>query len=240
MTDRLISIVLPVYNQADHIGGIVAEYEAVLERVPNPHELILAVNGSRDRSLEVCQELATRYPNVRVVHSVPGGWGLGVKLGLAAAQGDLVGYTNSARTSAQDLLLFTLYTVANNTNNQVVIKANRKIRDNWQRRVGSLLYNIEVRTLFDLAQWDINGTPKFWPRAFGRLFEMQSDNDIIDAEFNAICRREGYPMLEVPVFSTQRHGGKSTTNYNSAFNMYSGAYQLYQRMKRGMPKDDRG
>ena len=27
------------------------------------------------------------------------------------------------------------------------------------------------------------------------------DDDLIDAEFNLICRREGYPMVEVPIFS---------------------------------------
>ena len=45
------------------------------------------------------------------------------------------------------------------------MKANRKIRDNWRRRLGSLLYNLECRALFDLANWDINGTPKVFPRA---------------------------------------------------------------------------
>ena len=33
-------------------------------------------------------------------------------------------------------------------------------------------------------------------------------------------------MLEVPTFSSRRHGGKSTTNLGSAWNMYIGAYRL--------------
>jgi glycosyltransferase involved in cell wall biosynthesis len=233
VTDRLISIVLPVYNQADHIAQIVDEYEAVLERVPNPHELLLVVNGSRDNSLEECQKLAEKYNSdhgrVRVIFSEKGGWGLAVNLGLREAHGDIICYTNSARTSPQDILLFILYAVANP---DTVIKANRKIRDNWQRRLGSLLYNIEVRTLFDLAYWDINGTPKVFPRKFDKLLALTSTDDLIDAEFNAVCRQQGYPLLEVPVFSTRRHGGKSTTNYNSALKMYTGAYRLWQRMRK--------
>jgi glycosyltransferase involved in cell wall biosynthesis len=234
MPDNLISIILPVYNQADHIGAIVDEYAAILARIPNPLEILLVVNGSRDHSLDECQRIAARYTDprklVRVAHSVKGGWGLAVKLGIAEAHGDLICYTNSARTSAQDLTLLLLYAVANP---HTVIKANRKIRDNVQRRIGSLLYNIEVRTLFDLAYWDINGTPKVFPRQFDALLRLQSDDDLIDAEFNAICRRENYPMLEVPIFATKRHGGTSTTNYNSAFKMYLGAYRLWQRMKDG-------
>ena len=45
---------------------------------------------------------------------------------------------------------------------------------------------------------------------------LQQNGDLIDLEFNAICRREGYQMLEVPVFSTSRHSGRSTTNWRSA------------------------
>ncbi|HLH26557.1 MAG TPA: glycosyltransferase [Chloroflexota bacterium] len=226
MSEPHISIVLPVYNQADHIGDVVRDYEAALARVPYSHEMILVVNGSRDRSLDVCQALAAEYPTVLVQHSQRGGWGLAVKLGLRAARGDVLCYTNSARTSAQDLVLVLLYGVVNPG---VVVKANRKIRENWRRRMGSLLYNLECRALFDLSYWDINGTPKVFPRQFDKLLALTRDDDLIDAEFNVVCRREGYPMLEVPIFASRRHGGTATTNYRSAVKMYWGAYQLWRR-----------
>jgi hypothetical protein len=150
-----------------------------------------------------------------------------VNLGLREAQGDILCYTNSARTSPQDMQLFLLYAASNPG---TVIKANRKIRDNWQRRLGSLLYNVECRALFDLAYWDVNGTPKVFPRSFDKLLCLTRNDDLIDAEFNAVCRREMYPMLEVPIFSTRRHGGQSTTRYGSALKMYVGAYRLWRDM----------
>ncbi|MCC7448050.1 MAG: glycosyltransferase [Anaerolineae bacterium] len=230
MPEPLISIVLPVYNQADHIGAIVEGYQQALSKIPNPHEFVLVVNGCRDNSLDVCQKLATESPEIRVVHSVKGGWGLAVNLGLREARGELLCYTNSARTTPQDLLLLVLYAVANSG---VVIKANRKIRESWRRRLGSLLYNLECRTLFDLPYWDVNGTPKVFPRQFDKLLALTRNDDLIDAEFNAICRRENYPILEVPILSAKRHGGKSTTNYRSALHMYVGAYQLWKSMNGG-------
>jgi hypothetical protein len=115
------------------------------------------------------------------------------------------------------------------TYRNVVVKANRKIRDSWRRRLGSLVYNLECRALFDLPTWDINGTPKVFPRSFGKLLELEREDDLIDAEFNAICRREGYQVIEVPVLSTRRHGGTSTTNYGSALKMYWGAWQLWRK-----------
>ncbi|HEY7063025.1 MAG TPA: glycosyltransferase [Chloroflexota bacterium] len=232
MTQPTFSLVLPVYNQADHVGEVVEQYSAVLERIPNEHEIVLVPNGCRDASVAVCEGLARERPTVRVQASEQGGWGRAVKLGLSMAKGDLLGYTNSARTSAEDLLLLTLYAIVHPT---VVLKANRKIRESWQRRFGSLLYNLECRALFDLSNWDVNGTPKIFPRTFTKLLHLTRDDDLIDAEFDAICRREGYPMLEVPIFSARRHGGRSTTGYRSALRMYWGAYQLWRSMGKRAP-----
>ena len=89
-------------------------------------------------------------------------------------------YTNSARTAPQDLALLLLYA---NINVDKVIKANRKIRESTFRRMGSLFYNLECRALFDLPYWDINGTPKVFPRKYSRLLELTRDDDMIDLEF---------------------------------------------------------
>ncbi len=232
MTASLFSLVLPVYNQADHIAEIVCQYVDVLRRVPGDCEIILVPNGSRDASVAVCTDLAATWPEVQVRESARGGWGHAVKLGLATARGDLLGYTNSARTSPEDLLLLVLYATAYP---QVVVKANRKIREGWSRRLGSLLYNLQCRALFDLSNWDVNGTPKIFPRAFDKLLALTCDDDLIDAEFNQICRRAGYPMIEVPIFSARRHGGRSTTNYRSAIRLYWGVMQLSRRAREGRP-----
>ncbi|HWP66753.1 MAG TPA: glycosyltransferase, partial [Candidatus Limnocylindria bacterium] len=196
MSAPLASVVLPVHNQADHLGQVVDDYVAALARAPLAFELILVPNACRDRTPALAHELAARHPGVRVVESDLGGWGRAVRLGLAAATGSLLCYTNSARTTPEDLTLALLYAVAHPG---VVIKANRKIREHWTRRLGSLLYNLECRALFDLACWDVNGTPKVFPRSMEALLRLTRDDDVIDAEFAAVCRREGYPMLEVPI-----------------------------------------
>ncbi len=228
MTYSLVSIILPVHNQADHVAPVVEEYESALLGVPTPHEIVLVANNCSDDSFAVCRRLAERYPSVHVVSTEQGGWGHAVLLGLEAAKGDLLCYTNLARTHSKDLTLIVLYaTIYPN----VVVKANRKIRDNWHRRLGSLLYNLECRALFDLSYWDINGTPKVFPRSFSRLLSLTRRDDIIDAEFSAVCRREQYPVLEVPIFSNLRHGGRSTTTYLSAFKLYWGAWELWRTMR---------
>jgi glycosyltransferase involved in cell wall biosynthesis len=240
MTDPLVSIVLPVYNQADHIADVVQQYEENLSRLPIRHETLLVVNGSRDASLEVCQALEVTYPSVRVIASAEGGWGLAVKLGLSEARGDVLCFTNSARTSPQDLLLLIFYGV---TYPNVVVTANRKNREGWQRKVGTLLYALECRFLFNLSNWDINGTPKVFPRRFDKLLALASDDYLIDLEFMVVCRREGYPVVRIPIFSSnRRYGGKSTTTLGVALKLYWDAYRFRREIEwpaKGVPSAER-
>jgi glycosyltransferase involved in cell wall biosynthesis len=229
MNYRLVSVILPIHNQADHVAEIVCRFEAALSGIRKPHELILVVNACRDQSPEICTALADVYSSIRVIQTDEAGWGVAVKLGLSNANGDLLCFTNSARTSPGDLAQLLIYAYANP---DVVIKANRTIRDDWKRRLGSLLYNLECRFLFDLSGWDINGTPKVFPRTFEKLLQLTCDDDLIDAEFSAVVSRERYPMIEVPLGATPRHGGRSTTNYRSAWNMYVRAYRMAREMRK--------
>jgi glycosyltransferase involved in cell wall biosynthesis len=224
-TNRLISVVLPVHNQAAHIAAIIGSYRDALERVGQPYEIVLVVNGSSDGSVDVCQKLAETLPQIRVLSDPRAGWGLAVKAGLRAARGDLLCYTNCARTSAADLERLLVEGIGRADS---VIKATRRVRDNWKRRLGSLLYNVECRVLFGLKTWDVNATPKVFPRSHAALLTLTSDDDLLDAEFMRTCRREGFPVVEVPIFSNRRQGGSSTTNYGSAVRMYTGAYRLWR------------
>lgn len=219
----LTSIILPAYNQADHIEGIVDGYLRALASLPGDHELLLVPNNSTDGTEEVCAGLEASRPGVRSVALADGGWGRAVKAGLDAATGERLCYTNSARTSPEILTLMLAYSLAYG---EVVLKANRRMRDSIVRRAGSVLYNMECRALMNLASWDINGTPKVFPRKFSALLELRRDDDLIDAEFLAVCAAEEYPLIEVPLLITQRHGGRSTTNLRSAARMYAGAFRL--------------
>jgi len=221
-----LSIVLPVYNQEDHIRGVVESYRSVLDRLGGDYDLLLVTNGCTDHSPRICTELAADSERINTLDLQQGGWGRAVRACLREVSGEIIAYTNTARTSPEILALCASYARAYP---EVVVKANRKIRDNWRRRAGSLLYNLQCRALLDLPIWDINGTPKIFPRSFTRLLDLERSDDLIDAEFVAICRREGYPVIEVPVLSTQRHGGRSTTNCGSALKMYRGAFELRRK-----------
>lgn len=228
MNYSLISLVLPAYRQADDIGKIVHSYAAGLSSLSVPYEMVLAVNGPADGTLEACLALQGVVQTVKVVQT-PAGWGHAVHCGIGSASGDLLCYTNSARTSVKSLLRVLGTAIANPG---VVVKASRSTnRDNIRRRIGSLLYNLECRWLLDVPSWDVNGTPKAFPRTHQRLLSLETRSDLIDLEFCVTCWRYDYPLLEVPTRDEGRHGGASTTNSRSALHMYAGAYRLARQWR---------
>ena len=225
---RLVSVVLPVYKQAAHISDIVQRYKTKLDEIERPYEVVLSVNGGGDDSLTVCESLSRESPQTRVIYDPRPGWGRAVRAGLQAARGDLLCYTNSARTTADDLQRLILEAMAHPG---VVVKADRRMRDSWRRRLGSLLYNLECRMLFGLSTRDVNATPKIFTRDHAALRTLTADDDLIDVEFLVTCAHERYPIREVPIFATGRQGGSTTTGYRSAIRMYVGALRLWRVLR---------
>jgi glycosyltransferase involved in cell wall biosynthesis len=229
MSEPQFSVVLPIHNQADHLERMVLGHLEVLERLQWPYELLLVTNGCRDDSPAIARRLGEQHAGVRALDLPAGGWGRAVRAGLQEVRGTMLCYTNSARTTPEMLALHLAYAKAYP---MVVLKANRKVRDGVLRRLGSLIYNLEARSLFDLPWWDVNGTPKVFPREFSRLLDLRREDDLIDLEFSAVCKDAGYPMIEVPVLATERIGGSSTTNVRSAVHMYLGALRFQRAFAR--------
>lgn len=222
------SVIMPIHNQADHLNRLVAEALRVMKAIGGSFELLFVVNNSTDDSFNICTELAKKHPdNLRVLFSDKGGWGRAVRLGIKEAKGHVLCYTNSARTSPEVLQEALKISLANPF---AVIKASRRVRSKWLRRLGSVIYNLQLRVLLDLGYWDINGTPKVFSRKHQALFKAQEDGDLFDAEFMYLCRRENYSVIELHISEAGRFGGKSTTNYLSAIKMYIGAFRLWLRV----------
>jgi len=229
MKEPSISIILPVYRQADHIRSVVQVYVDALGPIHATYEVLLVVNGpTDDGSLGVCRTVESEFESVRTITSEIPGWGRAVRVGIESSRGDLICYTNSARTSAKDL---TDVLKAAMGQRDAIVKATRKIREGFVRRLGSLLYNLECRALFDLPYWDINGTPKVFPRAFARLLALTRDDDLIDLEFLVTCIEENHPVISVSTFSAIRHGGKSTTGVRAALRLYCGAITMWSQWR---------
>lgn len=231
ISQRSISVVLPVHQQEDHIGQILLDLFDGVRDLTSDLQMIVLVNASSDRSAEMARSVASQCPGMIVVELAEAGWGSAVRSGLSLATGDLLCFTNSARTTPRDLRTAVALGLLNEHH---AVKAIRRSRESVIRRMGSVLYNFEARTLFGLASWDINGTPKVFPREMAVLLELQEDGDLLDLEWLVECIAAHHQLIEYPVTSVRRHSGRSTTRLRSAIRMYVGAFRLRRRL-RGRP-----
>lgn len=211
----LVSVVLPAAGQGGLIEDAVGEYAAAFEGWGTPWEIVLVADGA---AAAACERLAAALPGVRCAAAREGRWGAAVRAGIAEARGDLLCYTNAGRTSAGTLLQVLDLAVGHP---DVVLRANRRTRDTWLQRAGSLLFNLECRAVLRLLSWDINGTPKVFPRRFEALLRLERDDDLLDAEFALVCQRELYPTLEVPISADPRPGADAPPSVRSALRMYA-------------------
>jgi GT2 family glycosyltransferase len=89
-----VSVIIPVFNAAAHVGEAVAS--AVAQ--PETGEVILVEDGSTDSSLEVCRRLEQQHDSVRLLrHQDGGNHGAGASrnLGIAGARCPLVAFLDA-------------------------------------------------------------------------------------------------------------------------------------------------
>jgi glycosyltransferase involved in cell wall biosynthesis len=220
----LVSLVLPCRNQADHIGDILPRYLDALTATGKPFELVVVPNASTDVTAEVVLNLAAGEPRIRVVENPEGGWGRSVRAGLDAARGDVLAYTNTART---DPAVLAAFLERYRDQGSCLVKARREARRAPLRSLGSTLYNIEARTCFGLRCSDVNGTPKVFSSSFYRASRPDATGDLFDLELMVRAHRLGLSIEEIPLQGFRRHGGRSSTTLKSAWGMYAGAFRLW-------------
>ncbi len=84
----MISLVVPVFNEAENIQAFLRDVEA---HVADPHETLLVYDFPEDSTLPAVAAMEPPCPSVRLVHNTLGRGVLNaLKAGLAASRGDVV------------------------------------------------------------------------------------------------------------------------------------------------------
>ncbi|HMJ12428.1 MAG TPA: glycosyltransferase [Polyangiaceae bacterium] len=85
-----LSIVIPVYNEEAILHAAVVDLRERLAPLGWNYEILLAENGSRDRTISIAEELKSKYPEVSVLSAGEPNYGKALRMGILAARGELV------------------------------------------------------------------------------------------------------------------------------------------------------
>src|SRR5688500_10208269 len=85
---HLISIVVPVYNEARTVADVIRRLIAI--DLPAPREILVVNDGSTDGTREVLDQV-TQRPELRIIHAEKnGGKGSAIRIGFTQASGTTV------------------------------------------------------------------------------------------------------------------------------------------------------
>lgn len=196
-----ISIVIPVYNEEGILHAAVVDLRERLAPLGWRYEILLAENGSRDGTVAVANELAAKYPEVRVFSLGAPNYGQALRAGILAARGDLVlcdeidlGDVDFHRRAVELL----------ETGAEMVIGS--KLIDGAAderplfRHAASIVYTALLRGLLDFRGSDTHGLKAFVRESIAPIAEScLTDKDVFASELVIRAYRAGLRAVEIPI-----------------------------------------
>ena len=92
MNRPLLSVIVPVYNAENDLRRCL---DSLLHQTYAPLEIVLIDDGSTDSSAAICAEYARVHAQIRFFHKENGGVSSARNLGLAKAEGALIGFCDA-------------------------------------------------------------------------------------------------------------------------------------------------
>jgi glycosyltransferase involved in cell wall biosynthesis len=197
-----VSIVIPVYNEERIIHAAVVDLRERLQDFGFAYEILLAENGSKDRTVEIGKELSAKYPEVQIHSLGEPNYGKALREGILRARGEFV------VCDEIDLLLTDFYRTSldllERNEAEMVIGSKLLAGANddrpWSRHAASMFYNGLLRLTLGFKGTDTHGIKAF--RRAALLDTVRAclvDKDVFASELVIRAERGGVRIKEVPI-----------------------------------------
>lgn len=164
---KMLSIIVPCYNEEKNIPLIISEFKKIIISSDEEIEVILVNNGSTDNSKKVFKKAIPEKGGKIFVHNLVNnvGYGHGILSGLKLAKGDVLSWTHAdLQTDPNDVLkALKEYRKINNEN--IVFKGKRKSR-NFLDTFFTWGMQVYCTNILNKSFNDINAQPKLFSRDF--------------------------------------------------------------------------
>jgi glycosyltransferase involved in cell wall biosynthesis len=203
-----ISVFFPAYNDGGTIPSMVLTALMTLRDLSDDYEVIVVNDGSGDYTAEVLEEMACRYPELRVIHhSENQGYGGALRTGFASATKELVFYTDGdAQYDPRELKR--LYAAWSEDVDLVNgYKVSRS--DPLHRVIIGRIYHWTVKLAFGLRLRDVDCDFRLMRRCIFDRVDLKSDSGVICVELMKKVQDADFSIAEVPVHHYHRAYGKS-------------------------------
>ena len=201
-TAPMLSVVIPVYNEEGIIVSSAMSLREHLGELGMSFEILLAENGSTDRTVEQCRELSAKYPEIDFFSIGEPNYGKALKEGILRARGVVV-VCDEIDLGDMDFYRRALDRLLNGDAAMVVgskLLAGAEDTRPLLRHVATISYNMMLRVLFHFHGTDTHGMKAFRRDTLvGTAGRCLVDKDVFASEFVIRAERERHPVVEIPV-----------------------------------------
>ncbi|MBU4298896.1 glycosyltransferase family 2 protein [Patescibacteria group bacterium] len=211
-----LSVIIPVYNEEKRLPKTLEEIQDYLSRQNYPsqgsgqanYEIIVVNNGSKDRTVEVVENLVPEIANLKLLNNEENrGKGFAVKQGMLEARGDYRIFTDADNSTSIDQLAKILPWFENGYD---VVIGSRDIKgaildppQPWQRRMTGEGFKLYRKIILGL--WGIQDTQcgfkGFTKKAAENIFpKCKIEGFSFDPEALLIAQKLGFKTKEIPVY----------------------------------------
>jgi glycosyltransferase involved in cell wall biosynthesis len=199
-----VDVVIPVYNEEAVLAQSVATLRDYLaDNVSFPWRIVIADNGSIDRTLDVAKQLVQQYKDVEYTQLEQKGRGRALRKAWLESEADIVSYMDvdlSTGLAAFPELIRSLeegYDIAIGSR---LMKESRVTRS-LKREITSRGYNLMIRALFRVSFTDAQcGFKAVKREAVRALVPVIKDQAwFFDTELLLLAGLRGYRITDIPV-----------------------------------------
>jgi len=203
-----ISVVFPAYNDGGTIPSMVLTALIAVRQITDNYEIIVTNDGSSDYTASVLKELASRYPELRVItHEKNQGYGSALKSGFHAATKEWIFYTDGdAQYNPLEMskLIDALHEGIDVVNGYKITR-----HDPLIRKIIGKVYHYLVKWLFKFNVKDVDCDFRLIRRSIFDQIMIESTSGSICLEMVKKMQDAGFVFEQVPVNHYFRSYGTS-------------------------------
>ena len=197
LTDPLLSVVMPVYNERTTIEEIVGRVLAVPLRI----ELIVVDDGSKDGTRDILRTLEAKHGFKLIFQDKNGGKGAALRRGFQEVTGDIVAIQDAdleySPEEFPDLIELICEGRADVVYGSRFLGRHRVFL--FTHYAGNRLLTLITNVLYNTMLTDMETCYKVMRTEVLRSFRVKSDGFGIEPELTAKIFKRGYRVYEVPI-----------------------------------------
>jgi glycosyltransferase involved in cell wall biosynthesis len=199
-----VDVVIPAYNEEKDLPRCIATlWDFLNEHLPYRWQIVIADNGSSDKTLAVAQALSQQYPHVTYVHLDLKGRGRALRKAWLESKADAVSYMDvdlSTKLTAFPPLIKALDEGYGLSIGSRLIRGSG-VKRGLKREITSRSYNILIRMMFLPSFHDAQCGFKAVRREVVREIVpyIKDQAWFFDTELLLLAQKKGYRIKEVPV-----------------------------------------